>query len=104
MDLDEEGEEEEEEAKEDDDEDEEVEVPGTLETVAGDELEPSSSRINWTVFTWERFRYYIYVIYYIFVYIFSMFTTLLNSRRKMLYIIIMAIRGDYFLVLWSHVI
>lgn len=37
--------------EEDEDVDEEKEVPGTLETVAGDELEPSSSRTKWTVLT-----------------------------------------------------
>lgn len=40
--------------EDDDEEDDEWEVPGTLETVAGDELEPSSSKINSTVFTWKQ--------------------------------------------------
>ncbi|WP_205684496.1 hypothetical protein, partial [Acinetobacter baumannii] len=47
----EEAEDEDEEDEEDEDVDEEKEVPGTLETVAGDELEPSSSRTKWTVLT-----------------------------------------------------
>lgn len=47
----EEADDEDEEDEEDEDVDEEKEVPGTLETVAGDELEPSSSRTKWTVLT-----------------------------------------------------
>lgn len=39
----------EEEAEEEEARDEEYEVPGTLETVAGDELEPSSASINMIV-------------------------------------------------------
>lgn len=56
MDLDDVEEEEAEEAEEAEEDDEadvagENEVPGSLEMVAGDEWEPSSSRINATIFT-----------------------------------------------------
>lgn len=55
MDLDgvEEEDEDEDEVDDDDDENvgEEQEVPWSLEMVAGDELEPSSPRSNWTIGT-----------------------------------------------------
>lgn len=51
MDLDEVEEEEEEEAVEVEDDDGKKEVPVSLEMVAGDAFDPSSSRTNWNCFT-----------------------------------------------------